>query len=58
MSYVLGVFAVLFLVFMIVGAVTGRVRASACCAVADPAQDLRMRAAFETPAEIGADDRG
>lgn len=58
MPYVLGVLAVLFLAFMIVGAVTGRLRASACCTVADPARDLRMRAAFETPAEIGTDDRG
>ena len=51
MPYVLGALAVLFLAFTIFGAITGRTRMSACCAIADPSRDLRMRDAFETPAE-------
>jgi hypothetical protein len=34
---------VLFLVLLLVGAVTGRVRVRTCCAVTDPARDARMR---------------
>ncbi len=42
---------VLFLVGLVVGAATGRIRAGrACCAVADPRRDLRMRAAFDEDA--------
>jgi hypothetical protein len=37
----------LFLVALVYGGLTGRVRMTSCCAVADPARDLRMRAAFE-----------
>jgi hypothetical protein len=53
MAYVFGVPAVLFLVVLVYGGLTGRIRLSSCCAVADPRQDLRMRAAFEDldPAE-------
>jgi hypothetical protein len=47
MAYVFGVPALLFLVTLVYGGLTGRVRLSSCCAVADPAKDLRMRAAFE-----------
>lgn len=47
MVYVLGSLAALFLVWVVVGAVTGRVEVRSCCAVADPRRDARMRAAFE-----------
>jgi hypothetical protein len=52
MPYVIGVLAALFLGFMIVGALTGRLRMSACCAIADPSRDLRMRDAFEGQPEL------
>ena len=39
-----GIFS-LFVIALAVGAVTGRVRASSCCAPGDPALDARMRAA-------------
>ena len=47
MAYVVGGVVVLFLVALVVGAVSGRVRTTACCTPADPRRDLRMRAAFE-----------
>ena len=47
MQYVFGVPVLLFLVAIVYGGLTGRVRMTSCCAVADPARDLRMRAAFE-----------
>jgi hypothetical protein len=47
MQYVFGVPVLLFLVALVYGGLTGRVRMASCCAVADPACDLRMRAAFE-----------
>jgi hypothetical protein len=47
MQYVFGVPVLLFLVALVYGGVTGRVRMTSCCAVADPAKDLRMRAGFE-----------
>ena len=51
MPYVIGALAVGFLAVLILGAVTGRVRMSACCTVADPKRDLRMRDAYETSGE-------
>ncbi|WP_157439478.1 hypothetical protein [Aeromicrobium sp. Root344] len=51
MPYVIGALAVGFLALLIVGALTGRVRMSACCTVADPRRDLRMRGAYETSDE-------
>lgn len=47
MEYVVGGVVIAFLVLLAVGAVTGRVRSRSCCAIPDPSQDLRMRAAFE-----------
>jgi hypothetical protein len=47
MSAVLGVLAIAFLVFIVAGAVTGRVKARSCCSVGSPDQDLRMRAALD-----------
>ena len=46
MAFVFGVPVLLFLMAVVVGALTGRVKVSSCCAVADPRRDLRMRAAF------------
>ncbi len=37
-----------------VGALTGRVRARSCCAIADPERDLRMRSAFTDPQAVDA----
>ena len=45
MHYVVGGIFGLFVIALAVGAVTGRVRASSCCAPGDPALDARMRAA-------------
>lgn len=42
----LGVVLFAFALLLLAGAVTGRVKAKSCCAVADPKRDLRMRAAF------------
>ena len=47
MQFVFGVPVLLFLVALVYGGLTGRVRLTSCCAVADPSRDLRMRAAFE-----------
>jgi len=43
---VAGIFS-LFVIALGIGAVTGRVRASSCCAPGDPALDARIRAASE-----------
>ncbi len=47
MAYVFGVPTLLFLAALLYGGITGRVRMSSCCSVADPSKDLRMRGAFE-----------
>lgn len=47
MAYVVGVMAAVFLIVLLWAVATGRVRIRSCCAVADPAKDLRMRAAFD-----------
>lgn len=46
MTYVLGIPVLLFLGALAYGGLTGRVRMSPCCSVADPSKDLRMRGAF------------
>lgn len=46
MTFVLSAVVLVFLLVLLIGGLTGRVRAS-CCSAADPARDLRMRAAFE-----------
>lgn len=44
-KYLLGGIVVLFLLLLVYGGLTGRVRArDGCCCPADPDQDLRMRA--------------
>jgi hypothetical protein len=35
-----------FLVFLVVGAITGHVKLTSCCSIADPRRDSRMRDAF------------
>jgi len=60
MEYLLGGIVLVFLLLLVVGAVTGRVNLRSCCSIADPSRDMRMRAAFETesrPPEPG-DRRG
>lgn len=45
-QYVIGGVVIAFLVLLVLGAVTGRVRSRSCCTISDPRQDLRMRGAF------------
>jgi hypothetical protein len=47
LPYVFGIPVAVFLLLLVYGGLTGRVRLRSCCAVADPRRDLRMRAAFE-----------
>ena len=42
-QYILGGAVVVFLVLLVVGAVTGRVHVRGCCSIAEPGRDLRMR---------------
>jgi hypothetical protein len=46
---VLAILMFSFTAFLVVGAVTGRVRVTNCCSIADPRHDARMRSAFEEP---------
>jgi hypothetical protein len=36
------------LVTLVIGAPSGRIRLTSCCATSDPSRDLRMRTAFES----------
>jgi len=45
MRYFLGGLVIAFMIAMLLGALTGRVRAKSCCRIADPSQDSRMRGA-------------
>ncbi|NRQ49629.1 hypothetical protein [Aeromicrobium stalagmiti] len=47
MTYVVVTLLGLVMTVLVVGALTGRVRLTACCSVADPRRDLRMRGAFD-----------
>lgn len=47
MPYILAALMAVALSLLILGAVTGQVKMSTCCSVADPSKDLRMRAAYE-----------
>lgn len=42
-AYLLGGAAAAFLVLLVVGGITGRVRITNCCNIADPTRDARMR---------------
>jgi hypothetical protein len=46
MTWVFAIPVMAFLVFLVVGAVTGHVKLTSCCSIADPRCDLRMREAF------------
>jgi hypothetical protein len=41
--YVIGGIVVLYMLIMLVGMVTGRVKVKSCCVVSDPSKDARMR---------------
>ena len=41
--YLLGGAAAAFLVLLVVGGITGRVRTTDCCSIADPTRDARMQ---------------
>jgi hypothetical protein len=45
-GYVIAALVLAFLAGLVLAAVTGRAQVRSCCAIADPAKDLRMRAAF------------
>jgi len=45
-QYVLGSVLIVFTLALLVGAATGRVKTTSCCAT-DPSKDLRMRDAFQ-----------
>lgn len=47
MPIVLAVIAILPAAVLLLGALSGRIRLTSCCSVADPSNDLRMRAAFD-----------
>ena len=46
MGWVLAVPVVAFVVFLVVGSMTGHVKMTSCCGAADPRCDVRMRDAF------------
>ena len=53
MIQVVGALVLAFVVLLVVGGLTGRVKLRSCCGIADPRNDARMRGAFEdeiTPA--------
>jgi len=45
MRYLLGGLVVAFMLFMLIGGLSGRLRAKSCCNIGDPKQDARMRGA-------------
>jgi len=47
MEYAAAAVVVALVLLFVVGALTRRIEVSACCSLADPVRDLRMRAAFE-----------
>lgn len=49
MPIVLAVIAILPAAVLLLGALSGRIRLTSCCSVADPSKDLRIRAAFDLP---------
>jgi hypothetical protein len=46
MAWLLSVPIAAFVVFIVVGAITGHVKVRSCCGIADPRCDARMRDAF------------
>lgn len=47
MAQILGFVLVAVTLMLVVGGLTGRVRAQSCCAPGDARRDLRMRSAFD-----------
>lgn len=48
--YLIGALVLAFLVFLVVGALTGRVKVQSCCSLTgDPDTDLRMRGSEPAP---------
>lgn len=47
LTFIFGIPVLVFLGALVYGGITGRVRTSSCCSVADPSKDLRMRGAFD-----------
>ena len=47
LEYLIGGLVIAFLIFFVIGAMTGRLQTRSCCAISDPRQDLRMRAAYQ-----------
>ena len=43
MRYIIGGLVILYLVVMLVGMLTGRIKVKSCCVVSDPSKDARMR---------------
>jgi hypothetical protein len=50
MAWVFAVPVVVFVVFLVVGSITGNVKMKSCCRIADPRCDARMRDAFSDEA--------
>lgn len=57
MAWVFAVPVVGFVVFLVVGSITGRVDVRSCCGIADPRCDARMRDAFVDAAQESQDTR-
>jgi hypothetical protein len=45
MRYVISGLLVAFMIFMLIGGLSGRIRAESCCNIADSSRDSRMRGA-------------
>lgn len=54
MNYVLAALTAIAFALVLVGAITGRIKITNCCSIADPSKDLRMRAAYEDDQADGA----
>lgn len=54
MEYVLVALIAIAFSLLVLGALTGRVKMTNCCSIADPTKDLRMRAAYEDDTKSGA----
>lgn len=53
MQYVIGSILALATVVLAIGAITGKIKATSCCAPADPARDRRMQVGTEdTPSKL------
>ena len=50
MTYLLAALVVLPVIVLVIAALTGRANVRSCCSISDPANDLRMRGAFEESA--------